>query len=175
MNTFFILCLSGIILNSIGIAFNIYILNIIGCILTAIGIFKLNITASVLKKAKLHAVLSVPFSVIAFSFTFLNLENYQHTISCVSLGLNVFFYIYFTFYFTEALIQCAKGVNELAATRSFRGIWTLTGIATFIYFMAYTSLIPSVVNIIKIIFLIAALYYCMSLHTTSKVLFKNNE
>lgn len=172
MNTFFLLCLAGIIINSAGLAFNIYILNIIGCILTAIGIFKLDITAAAIKKAKLHSILSVPFSIIAYTLTFLNLENYERTLLSIALGINVFFYIYFTYYFTETLIQGAKGVNELAATRSFRGIWTFCGMATFIYFMAFNSLVPSVVNIIKIIFLIAALYYCLSINTASKILFK---
>lgn len=175
MNTFFLLCLAGIIINSAGIAFNIYILNIIGCILVLIGTLKLNITATAIKKAKFHAILAVPFSIIAYAITFLNLEGYQNSISSIALGINVFFYIYFTYYFTESLIQCSKGLNELAATRSFRSIWTLCGIVTFIYFMAYGALVPGVVNIIKILFLIAALYYCLSINTGSKVLFKEKQ
>lgn len=173
MNKFLSICLAGAILNAAGIALDIYILNIIGSILTTIGIFKLNLDGRTAKKAKIHSVLSIPFSIIAFFISTLDAGDSQRTLYTVTIGINIFFFIYFTFYLTEALIECAKGLNELAATRSFRSIWTLCGFIAFAYFLVYSSLIPSIVNIAKVIFLLSAFYYCSSLNSSSKTLFNN--
>lgn len=169
MNTFFILCIAGIILNSAGITFDLYILNIAGAIFTTVGILKLEISGLIIRKAKRYAIISIPFAVLAFVLSLAGLDN--QTLSGIQLGINIFFYIYFTYYFTEALIEHAKMKNELAITRSFHSIWTLCGIVAFLYFMAYTSLVPIVVSIAKIILLISALYYTFSIYNASKHLF----
>lgn len=171
MNTFLFICIAGIMINSVGISLNLYILNIFGCIFTVIGIIRLDTDSIIIKKVKRYAILSIPFAILAFLFSLLDTDVSVQTISSISLGINIFFFIYFTYYFTEMLIDCAKGINELAVTRNFRSIWTLCGIIAFLYFMAYTSQIPAVTNIAKIILLISSFYYCFSINSASRRLF----
>lgn len=168
MNIFITLCIAGILSNSIGIAFDLYILNIIGCILTAIGATKLPIEGIFFKKTRNYAYASVPFSILAFMLTFVSVPEAVKLITTIQLCMNTFFYIYFTYYFTEALIGHAQKINELAITRGLRAVWTMCGMIAFLYFIAYSSLIPTIVMIAKAILLIAALYYCFTVYNVSK-------
>lgn len=170
MNNALSLTILGILVNSIGITFNFHYLNILGNILTLLGIIRSGLTGKTAKKARTHSIIAIPFSLLSVAITIL-VPDFPNSAS-IALGINIFFYIYFTFYFTEALIDHAQGVNELAATRHFRSIWTLCGIIAFLYFTAATSLIPAIVNIAKIVLLISALYYCLSINTSAKILFK---
>lgn len=170
MNTFFTLCIAGIITNSVGIAFDLSILNIIGSLLTAIGACKLPLEGTTIKKARRYAYISVPFSVVAFILTFASSPEIARDIACVQLAINTFFYIYFTYYFSESLINHAQSIHELAITRNFRSVWTMCGIIAFAYFLIYSALIPSIVMIAKAVLLIGAMYYCFTIYNASKLL-----
>ncbi len=169
MNTFLLLCIAGILVNSFGIAFDFYFLNLAGAIILTIGTLKWSLCGTMSRKAKRYAIISIPFSLFTFVVPLAGVSG--TTVSGVLLGINTFFYIYFTYYFTESLIESAKSVNELAITRNFRPIWTLCGIVAFLYFMAYTTLIPILVQIARIILLMSCLYYCFSMYNASRHLF----
>lgn len=171
MNIGFILCLAGILLNALGITLDFLLLNAAGSILTVIGSFQLRAGEFYSRKIKFFSVLSVPFTLTAFGLTVLyRTSTIDVSILYVALGIILFFYIYYTFYFTEALIDRAKGINELAATRSFRGIWSLNGIVAFIFFFCYSSLKSTYLNIARAAFLLCALYYCFTIYNNSKKL-----
>lgn len=170
MNNPLLVTIVGILLNSAGIAFNFYYLNVIGSIICLIGVSQSGLSGNAIKKARTHAIISIPFSILSVVIGIFASQATDST--SIMLGINVFFFIYFTYYFTEALINCAQSVNELAATRSFRSIWTLCGIITFLYFIAFSSFVSTVVMIAKILFLLSALYYCSSINSSGKVLFK---
>lgn len=171
MNIGFILCISGILLNALGITFDYLLLNAIGCVLTAVGSFKLGAEGHFARKIKFFSILSVPFALAAYGLTILyRTSTIDISILYVALGIVLFFYIYYTFYFTETLIDCARGINELAATRSFRGIWTLNGIVAFLFFFCYSSLKSTYLNIARAAFLLCALYYCFNIYSNSKIL-----
>ena len=178
MNTFFMLCLTGILLNSLGISLNIFTLNIAGSIILAIGMIKLALEGSMFKKGRLFSILAVPFTIAGYVLFAMQPADSADTIrftGILCLGINVFFHIYFTYYFTESLIDYSKSENKLACTKSFRSTWTLCGIVTFLYFMLCTSVsVSDTVNIIaRIILLIALLYYCFTIYGCQKILFKN--
>ena len=172
MSNNLLIIILGILANSAGIAFNFYYLNIIGGILILIGLIRTKLTGNLIKKTRNTAIASIPFAILSVIIDIFG-KNTSDGAS-IALGINIFFYIYVTYYFTEALIASAKDVNELAATRGFRGTWTLCGIIAFMYFMTFSALVPSVVMIIKIVMMIAAIYYCSTINASSKLLFKNN-
>lgn len=174
MNTFFVICIIGIAVNVAGIAFNLYIFNIIGSILSLIGFLRLDIPGTLIKKCRRYAIISIPFSILAFLLSLIDATSSgNQTITSVALGINIFFFIYMTYYFTETLIDYARFIHELAATRSFRSVWTLCGIVAFIYFMANTavSLNSIILIILRIVMLISSLYYCFSIYNSSKPMF----
>lgn len=172
MNFGLTICIAGILLNALGITFDFFLLNVIGSIATVVGSIKLGADGASSRKIKIFSFLSVPFSLLSFGGVLLyQTSEIDRTILYVALGIVLFFYIYYTFYFTEALINHAQGVNELAATRSFRGIWTLNGIVAFVYFFCYNSLNTTFSGIAKVVFLLTALYYCFTIYSNSKGLF----
>ena len=172
MNINFLLCLCGIIINATGIAFNVYALNTVGAIVLLIGCIRMDFANTPLGKKIFHyAIANVIGSTGAlFLFLFLN-GSHNRMVSSIALGINVFFFIYFTYYFTEFIIDRAKQMNESAITRNFRSIWTMAGVLSFIYFMSYYNLTTSVVTIIAIVFLGAALYYCYATSNIGSVVF----
>lgn len=172
MNLGLTICIAGILFNALGISFDFFLLNVIGSIITVVGSFKLGADGTLARKAKIFSVLSVPFALLSFVLAVLyQTSDIDRTILYVALGIILFFYIYYTFYFTETLITRAKGINELAATRSFRGTWTLNGIVAFAYFFCYNSLNSTFLSIAKVIFLLSSLYYCFTIYSSSKGLF----
>lgn len=172
MNFGLTICIAGILLNALGITFDFFLLNVIGSIATAVGSIKLGSEGAFTRKIKFFSLLSVPFSLLSFGVVLLyQTSDIDHANLYVSLGIVLFFYIYYTFYFTEALINRAQGVNELAATRPFRGIWALNCIVAFAYFFCYESLNNTFSVIAKAVFLLTALYYCFTIYNNSKGLF----
>ncbi len=172
MSNILLLIILGIMVNSAGIAFNFYYLNIIGSILIIIGIIRTKLSGRLIKKTRNMAIVSIPFAILSVIIDIFGQNTSDGAF--IALGINVFFYIYTTYYFTEALIASAKDVNELAATREFRSTWTLCGIIVFMYAMSFSSLVPSIVMIAKIVMMIAALYYCATINSSARLLFKNN-
>lgn len=170
MNRLFAISLFGIILNAAGITFSYPLLNFIGSILILIAVFKLNFQGIIIKKLKLFSILSAIFSLAAFGLSILDRQISDLDISVLYIGIMTFFYIYLTYYYTETLIEHSKLINELASTRSFRGIWTLTGVVAFLYFMAdMSNLIPLVMSIAGILLLISAIFYCSNLFANKKL------
>lgn len=174
MNTFYYMCIIGIFLNAAGIALNSFLLNIIGSVVLVIGTFRLNLPQPIFKKVKVYSVLSIPFSLAAYALSVMPGIDDRMTIVYIALGINTFFFIYFTYYFTESMVEYSKSCNELAQTRSFRSIWTLCGIIAFIYFMGFNALADIFILVGRIVFLIAAIYYCFALNGITK-LFKIKE
>ena len=169
MSISFILCISGILLNALGATLDYFLLNVIGSVLTVAGSFKLGAEGHSARKIKVFSILSVPFTLAAYGLTILyRTSSIDDSILYVALGIVLFFYIYYTYYFTETLIDSAKGINELAATRTFRGTWTLNGIVAFLFFFCYSSLNSTYLNIARVIFLLSALYYCFNIYNNSK-------
>lgn len=171
MNIGFVLCIAGIFLNALGITFDYLLLNVVGSALTVAGSFKLGAAGHFVRKIRFYSILSVPFALAAYGLTVLyRTSAIDVSILYVALGIVLFFYIYYTYYFTETLIEGAKGINELAATRSFRGTWTLNGILAFLFFFCYSSLNGTYLNVARVIFLLSALYYCFNIYNNSKSL-----
>lgn len=169
MSTFFYMCVIGILLNSAGIALNSFLLNILGSITICIGAFRLNLEQPIFKKVKFYSVLAIPFSIVAYALTLIpNMDN-PMAVAYIALGINTFFFIYFTYYFTESMMDYARSCDELALTRNFRSIWTLCGIIGFLYFMGFNALADIFILVGRIIFLIASVYYCFALNGIAKL------
>lgn len=170
MNIFVILCLCGVILNAIGVAFVFPLINIAGMVLLLISLFNLKLEGNAVKKAKVYSIVAIVFFVLVIAVRMMGLENVDQQLLILSSGVLTFFYIYVSYYFTESLIQHSKAINELASTRNFRSSWTLMGVVTFFFFMASMYAFNNLImNVGRIIVLVAALYYCSTIYANKKL------
>ena len=121
--------------------------DVIGFILIVIGILPLAPRNVLFKKARLAAILGT------------------------AAGLSTIFTIYFTYYFTEAIILEAKFQEKSAATRSFRIVWLLLGALVFIHYIAFMSNISLASILVGAGSGICAIYYCSTMLTACKQLY----
>lgn len=163
--------LAGIFLNALGIILNFPVINIVGSVIILVGISYLNRTSVLLKKVRKYTIISIPFAVLSTFISYINTQGFV-TLAAASIGISVFFFIYITYYLTESLIDRAKTINQLAAVRSFRVVWTLCGIVTFIYFMAAstTGIYPIIITAGRAILLLCTIYYCFTINNSAKYL-----
>lgn len=89
----------------------------------------------------------------------------------MAAGLSTIFTIYFTYYFTEAIILEAKFQEKSAATRSFRIVWLLLGALVFIHYIAFMSNISLASILVGAGSGICAIYYCSTMLTACKQLY----
>lgn len=167
MNLFLMICCLGIALNSLSICFDMYFLSVIGYTLSLIALFKIKLPGNFSKKLRIYNIIAIPLTIFAFWLSTLSIVGDTTTLITVIIGINIFFYIYFTYYLTQALISQAKDINELAITRNFQPIWTLNGIVAFIYFMMFMYL-GTIVSFARIILLLVSVYYCFSIYGGAK-------
>lgn len=78
-------------------------------------------------KARLAAILGTAAAVIGQALLFKDWGDSASQMRTMAAGLSTIFTIYFTYYFTEAIILEAKFQEKSAATRSFRIVWLLLG------------------------------------------------
>jgi hypothetical protein len=174
MYTFYILVLVGILLNVLGVVLVLPVLNILGFITAAAGAFRLAPLCRPFRTLRNLSITAIPFSILSLAILLTNDGAMQHTINCVVIGINIFFIIYNSYYFTSGITVHAKNVGQLAVTRNAMTAWALFGITIFLYFMGYSSLIDMVVFILKLVVLIFGLYYLFMLFGIGKAIFQNN-
>ena len=76
-------------------------------------------------------------SIAAQVINFINWQDAAGTMLSISMGITVIFAIYYTYYFTEALIMEANIQEKSAATRNFQMTWLILSAAIFVHFMAF--------------------------------------
>ena len=84
----------------------------IGFLLIILGAVHMMNRNSLFKKAGVVSVIGLIASVIAQAINFVDWQDAAQTMSAISMGITVIFAIYFTYYFTEALIQCTEPVGS---------------------------------------------------------------
>ena len=97
--------------------------DVIGFILIVIGILPLAPRNVLFKKARLAAILGTAAAVIGQALLFKDWGVSASQMRTMAAGLSTIFTIYFTYYFTEAIILEAKFQEKSATTRSFRIVW----------------------------------------------------
>lgn len=173
MDIFYILMLCGFLLNILGIFFTWPILNIAAFLAIVAATFRLAPLCKGFRTARNLGIIAIPFSVLSFYIQLMNTGAMANSITCVVIGINIFFIIYVSYYFTSGVINYAQTLRQLAVTRNLMTAWSLFGITVFIFFMANTaSLVPVIIFALKLILLMFSLYYLFNLYTAGKTIFK---
>lgn len=174
MNTSYNLIALGLLLNIAGSAFVWPLFNIAGFIVMTIGVFPIAKMEKPFRTLRNLSIIAIPFSILSLAILLTNNSGMQHTINCVVIGINIFFIIYNSYYFTAGINSYAKTINKMASARNSMTSWTLFGITIFLYFMAYSSLIEIVVLALRIILLAFGIYYVYALYNIGRSLFEKN-
>lgn len=145
--------------------------DVIGFILIVIGILPLAPRNVLFKKARLAAILGTAAAVIGQALLFKDWGDSASQMRTMAAGLSTIFTIYFTYYFTEAIILEAKFQEKSATTRSFRIVWLLLGALVFIHYIAFMSNISLASILVGAGSGICAIYYCSTMLTACKQLY----
>lgn len=173
MDIFYILILGGILLNVLGILFTLPILNIAAFLMITIGAFRLAPVTKGFRTTRNLGIIAIPFSVLSLLILVTNTGAMQHAITCTSVGINIFFIIYVSYYFTAGVINYSQTLHKLAVTRNLMTTWALFGITIFIFFMVNAaSLLPVIIFALKLVLLMFSLYYLFNLFMIGKNIFK---
>lgn len=145
--------------------------DVIAFILIILGIWNLVPRNVLFKKTRAVAFMGLAATVIGQGLMLIDWGDSASEMMTLSAGLSTIFTIYFTYYFTEAIILEAKFQEKSAATRSFRIIWLLLGALIFIHYIAFMSNISIASVMVEAIAVICAIYYCSSMLTACKQLY----
>lgn len=79
-------------------------------------------------------------------------------------GIMTIFFIYFTYYFTEAIALEAKMQDKSAVSRNFRITWGVFGVLIFAYYILLNFNLGDMIPIIvQAVLVMSALYYCYAI------------
>ena len=140
-------------------------------ILIILGIWQLVPRNVMFKKSRFVAILGLIAAIIGQGLLLKDWGEASSQISTMSAGLSTIFTIYFTYYYTEAIILEAKFQEKSAATRSFRMIWLILGAMIFVHYIAFMSNISIAAIIAGALTAICAIYYCSSMLTACRQLY----
>ena len=92
----------------------------VGFLLIIIGVLPMINRNSRFKKSGIVAIVGFIASVIAQIINFIDWQEAAGSMLTISLGITVIFAIYFTYYFTEALIMESNIQEKSAVTRNYQ-------------------------------------------------------
>ena len=139
----------------------------VGFLLIIIGVLPMINRNSRFKKSGIIA------SVIAQVINFIDWQEAAGSMLTISLGITVIFAIYFTYYFTEALIMESNIQEKSAVTRNYQMTWLILSAAVFAHFMMFGSTISLYSILVEALVGICALYYCFTVYSSSKQLYED--
>ena len=139
----------------------------VGFLLIIIGVLPMINRNSRFKKSGFIA------SVIAQIINFIDWQEAAGSMLTISLGITVIFAIYFTYYFTEALIMESNIQEKSAVTRNYQMTWLILSAAVFAHFMIFGSTISLYSILVEALVGICALYYCFTVYSSSKQLYED--
>lgn len=145
--------------------------DIIAFILIIIGVNGMANRNKMFKKTRINAYLGLLFAVAAQVINCFNWGADTETMHAIAYGLTTVFAIYFSYYFTEALILEAKFQEKSASTSSFNVTWLVLSASIFVHFMAFSSTVNTASIIVEAIIGICAIYYCSTVFTGCKQLY----
>lgn len=145
----------------------------IGFLLIVLGSIPMMKRNSLFKKAGIVSIVGLAACVIAQVINFIDWQEAAATMLSISMGITVIFAIYFTYYFTEALVMESNVQEKSAATRNYQMTWLILSAAIFVHFMAFGSSITLYSILVEAVVGICALYYCFSVYSSSRQLYED--
>jgi len=109
----------------------------VGFLLIIIGVLPMINRNSRFKKSGIVAIVGFIASVIAQIINFIDWQEAAGSMLTISLGITVIFAIYFTYYFTEALIMESNIQEKSAVTRNYQMTWLILSAGGFFHFFLF--------------------------------------
>ena len=178
-NNNILFCLIGIFLITTRFWFAIGHINIdlsndiIAYVLIIIGILPVKNRNSRFKKSFIISILGLLGAAVSQFIMAFNWNEAQSTMNSIAIGISVVFAIYFSYYFTEALVMESKVQERQAVTRNYQLTWFLLAAAVFVHYFAFMSTISTASIVLEAVIAIIAIYYSYSVFCTSIQLFED--
>ena len=151
---------------------NIDIANdVVAFIIIIIGVAGVANRNKMFKKTRINAFLGLIFAIAAQIINCISWGEIAGTMHSIAYGLTPVFAIYFSYYFTEALILEAKFQEKAAVASSFNITWLVLSASIFVHFMAFSSVVNTASIIVEAVIGICAIYYCSTILTACKQLY----
>lgn len=147
--------------------------DIVGYILIFLGMKDLKSLNSRFKKGMCLSAAGLVFAVISQYLISRDWPSSPETMYSIAIGLSVVFAIYFTYYYTEALIMEARIQEKNAVTRNYQITWLLLSAGIFIHYFAFKSSITFYSILVEALITVIAIYYCFSVFSTSRQLYED--
>lgn len=145
--------------------------DIIGFALIIIGILPLAERNIMFKESRNRAIIGILMAIIGQAINMTDWGDAASTMNTIAVGLSTIFTIYFTYYFTEALILESKFQDKTATTRSFFITWSIMALLIFIHYIAFMSNISIAAIFVEAAAVICTIYFCSTVLTACKQLY----
>ena len=145
--------------------------DIIAYILIIIGIMPLTKRNIMFKKSRNVSFVGLVAAIGCQAVSFIDWGDTASTVTTTVCALSTIFTIYFTYYFSEAIILEAKFQDKSATTRSLRVTWALFGVFIFVHYIAFMSNVSIAALIVQAVVAICGIYYCSQILTACNQLY----
>ena len=147
--------------------------DIIGYILIFLGMKDLSSLNSRFKKGTILSVIGFAAAILSQYLIARDWPAAPENMYSISIGISVVFSIYFTYYYTEALVMEARIQEKNAVTRNYQVTWLLLAAAIFIHYFAFKSATTMWSILVEALIVVLSLYYCFSVFSTSRQLYED--
>ena len=147
--------------------------DIIGYILIFLGMKDLSSLNSRFKKGTILSVIGFAAAILSQYLIARDWPAAPENMYSIAIGISVVFAIYFTYYYTEALVMEARIQEKNAVTRNYQVTWLLLASAIFIHYFAFKSATTIWSILVEALIVVLSLYYCFSVFSTSRQLYED--
>jgi len=147
--------------------------DILGFILIILGMKDLKGLNSRFKKGFIMSFAGLAAAIASQAIMVVDWKEAESSMLTAAIGLGVIFDIYFTYYFTEALILEAKVQEKLAVVRNYQVTWLLLSASLFIHYFLFKANTSVGSVLLETLIAVLALFYSYNVFTTSKQLYED--
>lgn len=146
--------------------------DIVGYILIFLGMKDLKGLNSRFKKGMILSLAGLAGAVLS-QYLIARAWPIPETMYSIAIGISVVFAIYFTYYYTEALVMEARIQEKSAVTRNYQVTWLLMSVGIFVHYFAFKSTITMWSILVEALIAVITIYYCFLVFSTSKQLYED--
>ncbi len=146
--------------------------DIVGYILIFLGMKDLKGLNSRFKKGMILSLAGLAGAVLS-QYLIARAWPIPETMYSIAIGISVVFAIYFTYYYTEALVMEARIQEKSAVTRNYQVTWLLMSVGIFVHYFAFKSTITMRSILVEALIAVITIYYCFLVFSTSKQLYED--
>lgn len=146
--------------------------DLIGFLLIIIGVLPMRHQNSIFKKSFFVSILGLIAAVVSQAINCIEWITHPEDMHAVAMGLPIIFTIYFTYYFTEAMIMESRVQEKSAVTHNYRISWFVLSASIFAHYFLFKTNISIASIMVKAVVAMCALYYCYLIYSTARQLYE---